>query len=94
MASFSLGSFILFVCAFSRCLTISRLQLRIEARYKRRQGLEPPVRQSCIHTFYGPPYFPEAPAPLVCKSGAFRRGEGTHNFVLAKFTKWQSSQAR
>lgn len=40
MTSCSFGSLILFVCASSRCLTISRLQLWNEARCKYRRELE------------------------------------------------------
>ena len=93
VASFSLGSLILFMCASSRCLTISRLRLWIEARCKCRQELELQLKLSCIHPCYGPPHFLEAHTPIVCKMRALRHGEGTHNFELAKFTDWQSRQA-
>lgn len=78
-----------FVRTFSRCLTISRLQLQNEARCKCRQGLEAQLKLSCICLFYGPPHCSEAHASLVCRTRTWGTKRG-HTILCLQNSEWQS----
>lgn len=57
-----LGLVILFTCAFSRCLTINRLELPNEARYKCRHELQlQPQEPRTIHSMGHPVFLNFAP---------------------------------